>query len=74
MDGPGGSGKTFTYNCLATEMHAKDHKVLTAAWTGIAATLLSCGRTVHSLFKLPVSLYLTPPVATLHQIQIMLQC
>ena len=34
----------------------KGHKVLTAAWTGIAATLLSCGRTVHSLFKLPVPL------------------
>ena len=56
LDGPGRSGKTFTYNYLATAMHAKGHKVLTAVWTGIAATLLSCGRTVHSLFKLPVPL------------------
>ena len=27
-----------------------------AAWTGIAATLLHGGHTVHSLFKLPVPL------------------
>ena len=29
-------------------------KVGTSAWTGIAATLLEGGRTVHSLFRLPV--------------------
>ena len=34
LDGPGGSGKTFTDNYLATEVHAKGHKVLTAAWIG----------------------------------------
>ena len=27
-----------------------------SAWTGIAATLLSGGRTVHALFKLPVTI------------------
>jgi len=29
-------------------------KVACAAWTGIAATLMTDGQTVHSLFKLPV--------------------
>jgi len=56
LDGPGGCGKTFTYNYLATAIRAQGHKVATAAWTGIAATFLGEGRTVHSLFKLPVPL------------------
>ena len=30
------------------------YRVSCAAWTGIAATLLTEGRTVHSLYKLPV--------------------
>ena len=29
-------------------------KVAASAWTGIAATLLSSGRAIHSLFKLPL--------------------
>ncbi|XP_065907872.1 uncharacterized protein [Dysidea avara] len=56
LDGPGGSGKTFTYNYLVAELHSRGYKVATATWTGIAATLLIGGRTVHSLFKLPVPL------------------
>jgi len=56
LDGPGGSGKTFTYNYLVAELHSRGCKVATAAWTGIAATLLIGGRTAHSLFKLPIPL------------------
>ena len=56
LDGPGGSVKTFMYNYLVAELHSRGYKVATAAWTGIAATLLIGGRTVHSLFKLPVPL------------------
>ena len=54
IDGPGGTGKTFCYNYLINELCSHDKKVSTCAWTGIAATLLTCGQTVHSLFKLPV--------------------
>ena len=56
LDGPGGSGKTFTYSYFVAELRSRGYKVATAAWTGIAATLLIGGRTVHSLFKLPVPL------------------
>ena len=55
LDGPGGSGKTFMYNYLAHELRGRLN-VATAAWIGIAATLLLGGCTVHSLFKLPVPL------------------
>ena len=54
LDGPAGTGKTFTYNYLIKELKGRGIKVATAAYTGIAATLLSGGRTLHSLFKLPV--------------------
>nr|XP_047144013.1 ATP-dependent DNA helicase pif1-like [Hydra vulgaris] len=54
MDGPAGSGKTFTYNYLIAEMNSRGVKSATAAWTGIAATLLTNGSTLHGLFKLPV--------------------
>ncbi|KAK7089794.1 hypothetical protein V1264_024238 [Littorina saxatilis] len=54
LDGPGGSGKTMVYNTLISTCRSQHIKVAASAWTGIAATLLSGGRTVHNLFKLPV--------------------
>ena len=54
LDGPGGTGKTFTYNYIVREVLSRNMSVSTCAWTGIAATLLYKGKTVHSLFKLPV--------------------
>ena len=52
--GPAGTVKTFTYNYLIAELRGRRIQVATAAWTGIAATLLMQGSTVHSLFRLPV--------------------
>ena len=54
IDGPGGTGKTFVYNYLIREVIGRNLHVATCAWTGIAATLLYHGKTLHSLFKLPV--------------------
>ena len=54
LDGPGGTGKTFTYNYLIRELLGRNKRIATCAWTGIAATLLQKGKTMHSLFKLPV--------------------
>ena len=57
IDGPGGSGKTFLYQTLWYILKGNGKKVCTMAFTGIAATLLPQGKTVHRVFQLPVSLY-----------------
>jgi hypothetical protein len=44
----------MVYNTLIAISRCKGVKVAPCAWTGIAATLLTGGRTVHNLFKLPV--------------------
>nr|XP_047142927.1 ATP-dependent DNA helicase pif1-like [Hydra vulgaris] len=54
MDGPAGCDKTFTYNYLITETRIRHTRTATAARTGIAATLLKNGCTLHGLFKLSV--------------------
>ncbi|CAF3050195.1 unnamed protein product [Rotaria sp. Silwood2] len=54
IDGPGGTGKTYLYNTLYRLFMGEGVHVMTVAWTGIAASLLPEGRTVHSRFKLPV--------------------
>ena len=54
LDGPGGSGKTTVYNTLIASCRGDGVKVVASAFTGIAATLLAGGRTLHNLFKLPV--------------------
>ncbi|XP_065650489.1 ATP-dependent DNA helicase pif1-like [Hydra vulgaris] len=56
MDGPAGNGKTFTYNYLVAETISRGFKSATAAWTGVAATFLTNGSTLHGLFKLPVTI------------------
>lgn len=56
LSGSGGVGKTFLYNTLIRYFRVQGHTVLATAWTGLAASLLLDGRTVHSLFKLPVPL------------------
>ena len=54
MDAPGGSGKTYVFNKIASHLRHHNKTVACAAWTGIATTLMTSGRTVHNLFKLPV--------------------
>ena len=54
MDGPAGTGKTFVYNTIMRILRGHGKTVFPVAPTGIAATLLDGGRTVHSRFKLPV--------------------
>lgn len=56
IDGPGGSGKTYVYANLIHFMNGIGGKVITAASTGIAANRLHGGRTVHSLYGLPIAI------------------
>ncbi|MCO5563734.1 hypothetical protein L7F22_017381 [Adiantum nelumboides] len=54
LDGPGGSGKTFVYNALLSHLRGREKIALACASSGIAALLLSNGRTAHSRFKIPI--------------------
>ncbi|EGT58459.1 hypothetical protein CAEBREN_15442 [Caenorhabditis brenneri] len=55
IDGPGGTGKTFVYNCLANLVLGSGEKILPMSWVGIAAALLPGGRTVASAIKLDIN-------------------
>ncbi|XP_039311973.1 uncharacterized protein LOC105206659 [Solenopsis invicta] len=57
IDGPSGSGKTFIYTTIYHLAKIRNKHVCSMAFTGIAATLLPVGRTVHKIFGLPVPLY-----------------
>ncbi|XP_024172022.1 uncharacterized protein LOC112178034 [Rosa chinensis] len=52
IDGPGGTGKTYLYRALLANLRRMNHIVLATASSGIAANLLSGGRTAHSRFKI----------------------
>jgi hypothetical protein len=56
LDGPGGSGKTFTYSAIISKLRSMKKIVLVVASSGIAACLLAGGRTAHSRFKIPIKL------------------
>lgn len=56
IDGPGGTGKTFLYNVLIDGLYAEGHETTAVAASGIAALLLTGGRTAHSTFGLPLDL------------------
>uniref|UniRef100_A0A1U7XJY9 ATP-dependent DNA helicase n=1 Tax=Nicotiana sylvestris TaxID=4096 RepID=A0A1U7XJY9_NICSY len=49
IDGPGGSGKTFLYCALLATVRSKGFVALATTTSGVAASILPGGRTVHSL-------------------------
>ena len=55
LDAPGGTGKTFVINTVISRLI--EHKIpfVASAYSGIAAILLTAGRTTHAFFKLPIS-------------------
>ncbi|XP_060854912.1 ATP-dependent DNA helicase PIF1-like [Metopolophium dirhodum] len=55
VDGPGGTGKITLYGCLIWSLRHRPQprEVLCVAFTGIAASLMDGGMTVHSTFGLP---------------------
>ncbi|RZF47833.1 hypothetical protein LSTR_LSTR012848 [Laodelphax striatellus] len=58
LDAPGGTGKNFLINLILAKIQEKGEIALAVASSGIAATLLSGGRTAHSAFKLPLNMTL----------------
>lgn len=57
IDGPAGTGKTYLYTCIINHLkYQKRIKVAVMATTGIAATLIPEGLTMHRFFKLPIKI------------------
>jgi hypothetical protein len=56
IDGPAGSGKTYSYRTLCHLFRGRAIKYKTASWMGIAANLLPDGRTLHRTFALPFNI------------------
>ncbi|KAL6501376.1 hypothetical protein OROGR_026509 [Orobanche gracilis] len=54
--GYGDTGKTFLWKTLSSAIRAKGEIVLNVASSGIAALLLTGGRTAHSRFRIPLNL------------------
>lgn len=54
IDAPGGTGKTFLLNVILSYARHRNQVAIAVASSGIAATLLKCGKTVHSKFKVPI--------------------
>ena len=57
LDAPGGTGKTFLINLISAKLRSEGMIALATESSGIAATLLTRGRTLHSTFKIPLDLY-----------------
>ena len=57
LDTPGATGKTFLINLILAKLRSEGNIALATASSGIAATLLTGGRTLHSTFKIPLDLY-----------------
>ncbi|KDR74075.1 hypothetical protein GALMADRAFT_40235, partial [Galerina marginata CBS 339.88] len=57
LHGPGGTGKTYVYNTVCHHLRGSRKIVLCVASSGIAALLLSGGRTAHSRFKIPIEVH-----------------
>jgi len=54
IDGPAGTGKTYTYKAILAKIKLLDQIVIAVASSGIASLLLPGGQTAHSKFKLPL--------------------
>jgi ATP-dependent DNA helicase PIF1 len=55
VDGLGGAGKIFLYECLLSRVCSTGDITLSMASSGIAALLLEGSCTAHSRFKIPVA-------------------
>ncbi|BHF75608.1 hypothetical protein SprV_0501870400 [Sparganum proliferum] len=57
LDAPGGTAKTFLLRLILTAIRSKNDITVALASSGIAATLLTGGRTAHSALKLPLNVH-----------------
>ena len=67
IDGPGGTGKTFTYNTMAAALRSQSKIVIPVATSGIAAEMLDVARTPHIVPSKFPSLFRKIRLATLNE-------
>ena len=56
LDAPGGCGKTFPIQTIMATMRSQSKIAIVIGSSGLAATLIPGGRTIHSTFKVPLNL------------------
>ncbi|RUS72804.1 hypothetical protein EGW08_019441 [Elysia chlorotica] len=56
LDAPGGCGKTFLIETILVKIRSEGNIAIATASSGLTATLITEGRTVHSTFKVPLDL------------------
>ena len=56
LDAPGGCGKTFLIETILSTIRSERKIAIDTASSGLAATLLTGGRTVHSTFKVDLDI------------------
>jgi hypothetical protein len=56
VDGPGGTGKTFLYRALLETVRSQNKIGVATTTSGVAASIMPCGRTAYSHFKIPLTL------------------
>ena len=56
LDASGGTGKTFTLSLILAAVRVQRKIALATVMSGIAATLLRNGQTVHSRYKVPINI------------------
>ena len=56
LDAPGGCAKTFLIETILSTIRSERKIAIDTASSGLAATLLTGGRTVHSTFKVPLDI------------------
>ncbi|WVZ76629.1 hypothetical protein U9M48_024586 [Paspalum notatum var. saurae] len=57
VDGPEGTGKTFLYKALLATVRGMGNIAVVTATSGVAASIMPGGRTAHSRFKIPLTIY-----------------
>jgi ATP-dependent DNA helicase PIF1 len=56
VDGPGGTGKIFLYRCLIATVRSEGLIAVATATSGKAASIMPCGHTAYSAFKIPIKI------------------
>ncbi|XP_014679633.1 PREDICTED: uncharacterized protein LOC106819530, partial [Priapulus caudatus] len=58
LDAPGGTGKSFLVNLILARICSEKKIAIATASSGIAATILTGGRTLHATFKIPLDVHM----------------